>query len=184
MVVTKLTAKDGTDLRPSKAAGGLRGLWEVANVASRVSASTDSTGPGASADIEGFVRLEFGIGEERLNVELKESPKPVTVQGLTFTVTKVDRLEREVRVTVEGKLKRPYPSFKTISPKYGLLLRDPSGKLHHGRKGKSPYVRGGFKMELIYSVPRTPGRWSLVLVYPERTRTRDYPFRLESVPIP
>ncbi|HUW55344.1 MAG TPA: hypothetical protein VMZ92_01815 [Planctomycetota bacterium] len=184
LVVTRARTAKGKELKGSRAAAE-RPLWVLHNASANVYLPYDVTDDvSGSVSVEGFVRLEYGIGEERVELPLAVSAKPIAISGMTLSVAKVERTTRDLRVTVQGKLAKPFPSLKTLSSRYGLFLKDGAGRRHEAALGANPYVTGGFDTELIYPVTQAAGEGRLEFVCPRIVKTRDYPFELQTVPVP
>jgi len=65
---------------------------------------------------------------------------------------------------------------------YGLSLVDPSGKPQGAFGGWSST---GEAVSIDFrNIPDVPGKWSLVLVYPEAVTLKEYPFTIKDVPLP
>ena len=185
LVIGKMTAADGTVL-PVPRVTARRSWWELCTGRFQTSITNPPRTRAATAHVEGFVRLEFAVGRREAVIPnvFVEGDKSITVEGLTLAVSDVRQWDRELRLTVKGTLKWPHPSLGTFSPDYGLFVRDASGKLHAPERVSSNYVSGGFDQTVSFPAPREAQAKSLVLVYPERTETRDYPFELKKVPLP
>jgi len=185
MVITNATSSDGVKLKVSRS-GLRRSWWEIYNARYAASVHNPPKIRGDSLRLEGFVRLEYAVGRREAVIRdvHAEGGKTLIVDGLNLQVLDAKQWDREMHVTVKGMLKWPYPSLKTMHPTYGVFLRDPSGKLNVPQRVSSRYVSGGFDQTLSFAVPREAQAKSLVLVHPERTETRDYPFELKKVPLP
>lgn len=145
------------------------------------------------AEMEGVVQLELGIGQEKAVIKdvlnTKKDGKWLRTEELTLTVTEASRQNDGFQLKIVGTGPRSVTdSFKARSG-YGLFLVNPSGKRFSGNSRRTS-TRGGnndqvkFEMTLHYKAPEAEGAWSMLWLYPEKTISKDIPFKLHNVPLP
>ena len=145
------------------------------------------------AEMEGVVQLELGIGEEKAVIKdvfnTKKDKKWLRTEELTLTVTDASQQDDGFQLKVVGTGPRSVTNTSGTSSGYGLFLVDPSGKRFSGRLRSSSF-RGinnnqvKFEMTLRYKAPEAKGAWSVLWIYPEKTISKDIPFKLHNVPLP
>jgi hypothetical protein len=184
LVVTKITGGDGTALKVN-AGQTQRGLWDGFNARPSVSLADVPEIVVRRVDLEGVVQLEYAVGRREVVLPKIEAGRELApVDGFTMKVLDVAPARDVLRVVIEGKRRAGGPSFTTDDARYGLFVRDAAGKLHPGRRGTSQYVSGGYHQQVMFDHGSAAGPFALVLVIPERTEGRDYPYRIENVPLP
>jgi len=182
-------------------AGGKRLGYYSATPTNRYSGIATLYVTGRQADvkgpvtIEGVVCLEFGIGKKELRFDrLFAGRERKQDEDLTLTLLAAGRDGHKATVSLE--VTSEYHSYEALlknqTEDYGLFLIDPKGGRHSriasSRWSGQSVDRGGVRhgrLDLVMgAVPEVAGKWSLLVVRPERIERREYPFRIGNVPTP
>jgi hypothetical protein len=155
--------------------------------------------------IEGSVKVAYRIGERTLKLDDVFAGKPRTVSAEGVTLTSREGLQRKkssVVVTLETKREGGDPniSFATESGHASFFLVDPKGArcpgMHQGgrfgakktgrknRQGIDELAEDAEFNLRFDGLADLDGAWSILLTYPERIETREYPFTIKDVPLP
>lgn len=149
----------------------------------------------------------------KINGVFADGEKTASQGDVTLTVSSVNRRGPQgmfnLSLTAGGK-ETHFPDYPSNS-QYGVCLVDPNGRQHHGmisRRGhmvfRTAHAGGGGMVENLVvrldrrngrantgkasvtfrNLPRVEGAWTLVYTMPEKTVTREYPFKIKETPLP
>jgi hypothetical protein len=136
--------------------------------------------------LEGKVQVEYFHGTRRVQVDdvFAGGRKTAGDDDVRLVDVAVDLRAGNARISFTLKTDEAHAGLVGYEmPKgYGFTLVDPAGKPQGAFGGWSST---GEAVSLdIRNVPDVPGKWSLLLVYPERVETKEYPFTIKDVPLP
>lgn len=149
---------------------------------------------------------------EMVGVRLAPDAAEKTAQddGVEITLKKIDLDNRNVTITLALHFEPQAPVFTGgRDSEFGFALVDPKGKRYRdvlgfnftgnngsvtGSGGGAGYrlnenikpgeaLDGTLKLTFV-NVPAADGDWSIVFAYPERCEIKEFPFKIENVPVP
>jgi hypothetical protein len=151
-------------------------------------------------ELRATVRLEMAFGTRQLRVDdVMSGRKTVSGDGLTLALWPREKDQPGVgtwnlSLTRDGKRERVYAS--PGGAPYGVFIVDPDGKRYRGgvilnlaagqpgAGGDGAPGRPADYLLQFAELPKLPGNWSLVYVYPEKVVTKEYDVKLKDVPLP
>jgi hypothetical protein len=150
-------------------------------------------GTRAFARVEGVVQLDVGADqtEARINEVLTAGRGSVAVDDVTATVTGVTQRYGTATVTLKMESVPPGKSLPgwPQSEQYGFFLASPDGKRRKGFPIPMQPAAAADAATPTYSlkfvgVAEADENWTLLYVKPRWHETREYPFKVENVPVP
>jgi hypothetical protein len=136
--------------------------------------------------IEGKVLVDFLDGTGRVQVDdlFADGRKTAGDEKVRLADVGAELRAGVARVSLTLKTDEEHAGLISYElPKgYGFTLLDPEGK----RRGDfGGWSSAGDSVSIDFrNIPDVAGKWSLVLVYPERVISKEYPFTLKDVPLP
>jgi hypothetical protein len=154
--------------------------------------------------IEGVVKVTCRISESVLRLDdiLAKGEGSISAGGITLTLRKVlkrDKGTAWLAMTVKREGRDAENLLKEESANAAFALIDPEGVSHPGVVAGDPFTKKTGRRAApgadeavqepefevrFWELPDAEGPWSLVLTWPERVDTREYPFTIKDVPLP
>lgn len=184
---TKALAPDGTNLLP-KTPEPPAGIFGTPWTAISPSLYIPDTPEGIKGPLtlEGVLRLSLPEGRREVKVEdvFADGRKTAGDEDMLLEDVVAERRAGGARVSLTLKAADAYKKMVSYNmPEgYGFALVDPEGKKRGDFGGWSS--TGEAVTVDFRNVPEIPGKWSLLLVWPERAVTKEYPFTIRDVPLP
>ena len=157
-------------------------------------------------EIEGVVKVTCRLGEKSVKLDdvFAGPPRAAEAAGVALslkTVSAQGRSTAQISVEVKREVADDGISLAPQSGHMTFALVDPKGVRYPavvesvrlggakktGRKNKLGQEETDEQAEFslrFWSLPIVDGPWSLVLTWPEKVDSRDYPFRAANVPVP
>ena len=178
---TKAVSADGKDILPKYYATA-----PVSGSSQGLSIPDTEEGIKGPLAIEGFMRVNFysGVRERRADDVFAAKQTVGDEELLLRDVVATRRNNKSVQVSLSltGEPSRVALVTYDMPRGYGFILVDPDGKRYTTIAGWS---RQGSDTTLDFAnAPEIAGKWSLLLVVPERVDTKEYPFALKDIPLP